>query len=104
MNRGLFDFDRISPDIEGPSFLSPGGGYPNEVQSKGRIDVIGGGSVTRKELGDIQAAARPGYPMIGGFRAQRTSRTQRVSRAQRTSRIKRSTKTRQNKKHRRGSK
>ena len=63
----LFDFDRISPGIDGPRFLSAGGGYPNEVGS-GRVDVVGGGIMTRAQLRDLQENARPGYPMIGGNR------------------------------------
>ena len=67
MNRGLFDFDNVSPGIDGPRFLSAGAGYPNEVGS-GRVDVIGGGIMTRAQLRDLQENARPGYPMIGGSR------------------------------------
>lgn len=56
MNRGLFDFDRISPT--GPTYSSVGGG---------RITVDGvGGSISMSDLRALQESARPGYPMIGG--------------------------------------
>ena len=66
MNRGLFDFDRISPT--GPTYSSVGGG---------RITVDGvGGSISMSDLRALQESARPGYPMIGG----RRKTTRRLSR------------------------
>ena len=83
MNRGLFDFDRISPT--GPTYSSVGGG---------RITVDGvGGSISMSDLRALQESARPGYPMIGG----RRKTTRRLSRF-RHSRFRHS---RKNKKQRR---
>lgn len=79
MNRGLFDFENVSPDIDGPGFLSAGAGYPDEI-GNGRVDVIGAGIMTRAQLRDLQESARPGYPMIGGNRQSRQSRKSRKSR------------------------
>jgi hypothetical protein len=69
MNRGLFDFNRISPGIDGPTYSSVG---------RGRITVDGvGGSISMADLRALQESARPGYPMIGGGRRKTKSRRSR---------------------------
>jgi hypothetical protein len=81
MDRGLFDFDRISPDIDRPSFISVGGGYPNErARSNTTVDIIGAGSMSLNALREFQETARSGYPMIGGRRSKKSKRPRRTGR------------------------
>jgi len=70
MTTTLFDFKQISPDIDGPRFMSFGGGYPSEVaHDSTRVDAIGaGGTMSVSKLRELQEFSRPGYAMIGGAR------------------------------------
>ena len=85
MDRGLFDFDRISLDIDRPAFISSGGGYPNERAHTGTvIDVLGAGQMTQRSLRTLIETSRPGYPMIGGHRRSRHRKRRRTRNSRRT--------------------
>jgi len=78
MEQGLFDAERISPDL--PYSYSVGGGYPDQYASSGTVvDVLGLGSVTRKEFAEMRESARPGVPFgqLGGFKKSRNTKKQR---------------------------
>jgi hypothetical protein len=63
MNKGLFDFDRISPDGPNPRFLSVGGGLPHELAgSDAVVDAPG----IRGSMRDVQSFS----PMVGGSRGK----------------------------------
>lgn len=81
MNRGLFDFDRISPT--GPTYSSMG---------RGGITVDGvGGSISMSDLRALQESARPGYPMIGGGRRKTKRRLSRFRRSRKNKKQRRRT-------------
>ena len=78
MESGLFAAERISPDL--PYSYSVGGGYPDQyAESKTVVDVLGLGSVTRKEFAEIRETARSGVPFgqLGGFKKSRKTKKQR---------------------------
>jgi hypothetical protein len=86
---GRFDFEQVSPGIDGPRFVSFGGGYPNQVADDStRVDVLGAGIMPLRELRALQESSRPGYAMIGGSRHR--GRSRRRSRRSNNSRKKKS--------------
>ncbi len=78
MDQGLFDAERISPDLT--YRYKVGGGYPDQYASSSTVvDVLGLGSVTQKEFERLRDSARPGmaFGQLGGFKKSRKTKKQR---------------------------